>query len=39
MPLVKMFRHLGKHSLNLIRVVEVITYYYIIANWYACLGL
>ena len=39
MPLVKMFRQLGKHSLNIVRIVEVVTYYYIIANWYACLGL
>lgn len=39
MPLIKFFVFLGKYSLNLVRIVEVITYYYIIANWYACLGL
>lgn len=39
MPLVKLFKQLGKYSLNIVRIVEVVTYYYIVSNWYACLGL
>lgn len=38
-PIRKMFLKLSQYNLNLIRIIEVICYYYIIANWYACLGL
>jgi hypothetical protein len=34
-----MFVKLSQYSLNAVKIIEVITYYYIIANWYSCVAL
>lgn len=38
-PIRKMFIKLSAISLNVVKIVEVIFYYYILSNWYACMSL